>query len=72
MIVATGEGITVYRAVALKHGLRLYVKTGIKPNRLWTITNMLKAAGLITGKAYKRGHAAQAIHDLEVWIESCE
>jgi hypothetical protein len=69
MIVLTGEGITVYRAVVLKHGLRLYVKTGIRPNRLWTITNMLKTASKITGYEYKRGDAKQAINDLEAWIE---
>jgi hypothetical protein len=74
MIVVTGQGITAYRAVALKVGLKLYVKTGLKPNRDWTLGNMLKAASGITGHEYKRSQANEAIADLEAWIKAlpCE
>lgn len=69
MITFTGSGITTYRAIAVKHGLKLYAKTGMKPNRDWTITAMLRSAGRITGKTYTRKHVVQAITDLEVWIK---
>jgi hypothetical protein len=62
-------GVDTYRAIALKHGLKLYLNTGMKPNRAWTPTNMLKAAGAITGHTYRRSQYAQAIADLEAWIQ---
>jgi hypothetical protein len=62
------SGVDTYRAMALKHGLKLYANTGMKPNRAWTPTNMLRAAGQITGKDYKRGRYVEAIADLEAWI----
>ena len=70
MITVTGPGIVVYRAIVLKHGLKLYVKTGIKPNTSWTISNMLKATSSITGIKYKRSQALEAIADLEYWIKA--
>ena len=63
-------GVNTYRAIALKSGISLYAKTGMKPNRAWTPSNMLRAAGEITGKAYKRGQYAEAVADLKDWIEA--
>ena len=69
MVVFEGkEGVDTFRAVVLKHGLMLYVSHGIKPNRAWTPTAMLRTAGEITGHTYKRGQYTQAIVDLEIWI----
>jgi hypothetical protein len=71
MITFSGRrGLTTYRAIVLKHGLKLYANTGRKPNTAWTITKMLKAATGITGYKYRRGQALEAIADLEVWIEA--
>lgn len=68
-IVFTGEaGVATYRAITIKHGLMLYAKTKMKPNRAWTPTAMLRTAGQITGKTYKRGQYEQAIADLTAWI----
>ena len=68
-ITFTGKaGVATYRAITLKHGLKLYADTGMKPNSMWTPTNMLKAAGVITGQTYKRGQYRQAIADLTAWI----
>lgn len=64
------QGVQTYRALALKAGLKLYAKTGMKPNSAWTITNMLRAAGEITGHKYKRSQIAGAVVDLESWIEA--
>jgi hypothetical protein len=61
-------GVATYRAIALKHGLKLYADCGIQPNRAWTPMAMLATAGQITGKTYKRGQYAQAIADLTAWI----
>ena len=69
MITFTGNGITTYRAIAVKHGLKLYAKTGMKPNRDWTITSMLRTASHITGKPYTRKQIQEAIADLEAWIK---
>ena len=62
------RGVTTFQAIALKHGLLLYAKTGMKPNRAWTPSAMLKTAGHITGHTYKRGNYAGAVVDLERWI----
>ena len=43
------SGVDTFRAIALRSGLSLYAKTGMKPNRAWTPTKMLKVAGTITG-----------------------
>jgi hypothetical protein len=68
-ITFTGQrGVQTFRAIALRHGLQLYAKTRIKPNRAWTPTAMLRAAGEITGRTYGRGHYLAAAADLNNWI----
>lgn len=64
------DGVGLFRAIALRSGLKMYAKCGMKPNRAWTPTVMLKMATSITGKTYKRGHYEQAVADLHVWIET--
>jgi hypothetical protein len=64
------QGVTTYQALVIKHGLKLYLKTGLKPNTMWTISNMLKAASGITGYKYKRSQALEAIADLDYWLEA--
>jgi hypothetical protein len=69
IVFSGAPAVSVYVAITLKHGLRLYAKTGMKPNRAWTPTNMLAKASEITGKTFKRGQFQQAIDALESWIE---
>lgn len=64
------DGVNLYRATALASGLRLYAATGMKPNRMWTPSNMLRAAGQLTGKAYKRGAYVEAADDLKRWADT--
>jgi len=64
------DAVNLYRAITLKAGLRLYGKTGIKPNRNWTSGAMLKVATEYTGKNYKRGEYLKASEDLTIWIET--
>lgn len=71
MITFSGpKGVQTYQAIALRQGLKLYAACGIKPNRTWTPTNMLRAAGQITGKSYKRGEYLRAAEDLATWIDA--
>ena len=49
-----GQDVNIFHATALACGLRLYAKTGMKPNRHYTPTNMLLMAKSFTGKTYKR------------------
>lgn len=58
-----------YQALAIRAGLRLYAKTGMKPNSAWTPTRMLKTAASITGKEYKRGEYIKAADDLLALVE---
>ena len=64
------DGVKLYQAIALKHGLKLYANTGMKPNRMWTPTAMLKLATSFTGKKYKRGEHAKAAQDMTAWIDA--
>lgn len=54
-----------FQIVVVAKGIELYLKTGIKPSRMWTPSNMLATASKITGKTYKRGQLAQAAADLK-------
>jgi len=57
----------IYQALAIRSGLRLYAKTGMKPNSAWTPMRMLKRAEAITGKAYRKGQYEIAAADLLEW-----
>jgi len=56
--------VDIYRAVVIKQALQLYAKTGMKVNRAYTPTAMLKAAEGITGITYKRGQYEKAASDI--------
>lgn len=62
------EAVNVFALITLKGALKLYDATGMKPNRAYTPTAMLAAAGKATGKTYKRGQFKAAIADLETVI----
>jgi hypothetical protein len=67
------DGVRLFQAMSLRAGLRIYAKTGMKPNRLWTPKAMIALASSITGKAYKgRSRYDQAIADLDVWIAAAK
>lgn len=68
------DAVRLYRAVMLRSAINLHDRTGMLPNRMFTPTNMLIAAGQITGKAYKRGKVgrAAAMADLTAWINAMQ
>lgn len=61
-------GVQTFQAIALKHGLAMWRKHKMKPNRAWTISNMLRTAGAITGKTYTRSQGEAAERDLDAWL----
>lgn len=63
------DGVQTFVAITLKHGLILYHRTGMKPNRNWTPTAMLREASRITGKKFKRGEYIRAATCLQTWID---
>jgi hypothetical protein len=65
------DAVSLFRAAALISGLRLYAKTGTKPNDwAWSPKMMLDAATGITGKPYKRGQYEKAAADIQLWIDA--
>ena len=65
----SGSDNNIFHAAALAMGLRLYAKTGMKPTRYYTPTNMLKMATQFTKKPYKRGQFEQAALDLLAYVD---
>ena len=65
-----GSDVYIFAALVCASGLRMYAKTGMKPNAAYTPTAMLKSATLYTGKAYKRGQFEEAAQDLTDYAEA--
>jgi hypothetical protein len=71
MTTFTGQdGVSTYQAIVLKSALKMYAAHGMRVNRAYTPTAMLKLAGAITGQTFKRGQYTQALEALEAWIEA--
>lgn len=67
----TGEaGVTTFVALSLKSGIKLYAKTGIRPNRAWTPRAMMAKASEITGKKLKPRDYDGAVKALEEWVSN--
>lgn len=70
----TGDAITLFRAVTLMRGIKLYIKTKMVLTRGITIKKMLILAADITRpkKMYTNNLAGweQAAEDLRVWTET--
>jgi hypothetical protein len=69
-IISTQHGIEMYRMTVIRTALKLYIKTGIKANTMYTPANMVQAVSQKTGKKYKRGKngMTEAFNDLEAWL----
>lgn len=69
MTLAGSDAINLMRAVALRAGMQMYARTGIKLTRTATPATMLAIAKEYTGKDYKgKDKYVRAIADLDVWI----
>lgn len=63
------DAVKLYQATVLASALRLYAKTKMQVNRMYTPSRMLVAATAVTGKAYKRGEYQKAADDLKLWAD---
>jgi len=64
------EATEAFRAITIAHALRFYAKTGMKMNRMYTPTRMMKVASSITGKTYKARDYVGAADDLQRWADA--
>lgn len=64
------KGVALYQALAIKSALKLYAKTGIKANRAYTPSAMMRMATRITDKAFKPRDYQGAIDALQEWIDA--
>ena len=69
MTMITGNDTNMFAIVVLASALKLYARTGMKANRAYTPTNMLKTATRYTGNKYKRGEYMTAYDDLRHLID---
>jgi hypothetical protein len=66
----TGNGVNLFAASALRSGLRMYARCGMRPNRAWTPSAMLLKAGQLTGRTFKRGQYDEAVQALTELLEA--
>lgn len=64
------DAVAVFAGATLASAMRLYARTGIRVSRSYTPTAMLKRAGEICGKKYKRNEMAQAAEDVATWVQT--
>lgn len=68
-VIATGMGVSIFQALAIKHGLKA-IKLGMRVNRAYTPKNCMAMASKITGKKFKARDYDGAIKALEEWCEA--
>jgi hypothetical protein len=64
------DGMHYFRALNVRMGLSLWIKSGIRLTRAVGPTQLLALASEYTGKQYKRNQHQQAMEDLQVWIDT--
>lgn len=62
-------GVATYQAIALKHALVFYAKTGMQVNRAYTPSKMMKLATHITSQKFKARDYMGAARSLQVWLD---
>ena len=70
MELVTAHSIEMYRMSVIRSALKLYMKTGMKANSMYTPSNMLAAISKKSGKAYKKSKQgyAEAFEDVSNWL----
>ena len=63
------DATAAFRAITIASALRFYAKTGMKVNRSYSPTLMLRAASDMTKKNYRRGEYLRAADDLMKWAD---
>ena len=59
-----------FRALAIASALDLYARTGMKANRAYTPSNMMRVAKEITGKTFKARDYTGAATALREWCDA--
>lgn len=62
----TPEQISAYQCLAIAGALRLYAQTGMKVNRAYTPSAMMRAASTFTGQKFKARDYMTAANALRV------
>ena len=62
----------IYQALAIAKGLEVYAACGLKVNRDYTPSNMIRMANKITGHIYRRGQYKAAALALREWAQRQE
>ena len=59
--------VTRFQAAVLRSALKLYIKTGMKANRAYTVTNMIAMVNKLTGQSIPttRKYLEQALTTIE-------
>lgn len=60
----------LYQAVVIASGLRLYAKTGMKPNRAYTPSAMMRVAENILGRKFRAREYLVAADALSAWAKA--
>ena len=74
MVRLMDPGVYVYRAIATKYALKLWINHGIRPNRYTKMRDLLTTVTCYTGKPYKSSRKGKddALADLTDWIEQVQ
>lgn len=68
----SGSDVNILRAITIAAALDLYAKTGMKANRAYTPSAMLRATEEITGIKFPRGHYGEAAAALRHWADEAK
>ncbi len=66
IIADTPESVALFRMTVIASGAALYINTGMKPNRMYTPTNMRNALNEVTGSKARNLKAA-----LTAYVDVC-
>jgi hypothetical protein len=64
------QAVDVLAMITVAHGMKLYAKTGMKPNRAYTPTAMLKFASEKLGRKFKRTQMLEAAEALLAFAQA--
>lgn len=64
------DAVKVYQATVVGSALRLYARTGMKANRAYTPSAMMRVATALTGKKFKAREYLEAADALKDWAEA--
>lgn len=67
MVFAGPDAVEVYRATVHARAIKLYLKSGMKPTRGWSLRQSLTYINELLGTSFKRGQAEEAAERILQW-----